>query len=264
VIWKERLKPGLKLMACLFLSFLIESCASNVTPVIASRESPPSQRINVHEVQSGETLYSIAWRYEADYRDMERINGLSEPYELRLGQRLKIYDDGQPAPNSNSAPVVDRSPVVRTVPVDPEPTVQTSSSSSNRPVVQTSVTDEIDGWRWPTNGRITSSFGSNSLAKGIEIDPGAEVNVESTADGKVVYAGTGIRGVGNLIIIKHSDLFLSAYAYNSSLIAKEGETVRAGQHIARSGNDSNGRPRVYFEIRKDGQPVDPITYLPKR
>ena len=272
---KLALTSGFKRTVCLFLSFFVVSCASNVPPIIASREAPPSQRINFHEVQPGETLYSIAWRYDTDYRDMERINGLSEPYNLRLGQRLKIYDDGQPAPNSNSAPVVDRSSTVRTVPIDPQSDVYTSSDvdvssdgstspDSNRPVPQVPVSNEIDGWRWPISGRVTSAFGSNSLTKGIEIDPGTEKNVRSAADGEVVYAGAGIRGVGNLIIVKHSELYLSAYAYNSNLLVEEGQRVNAGETIARAGNDSNGRPRVYFEIRKDGQSVDPTRYLPTR
>lgn len=96
------------------------------------------------------------------------------------------------------------------------------------------------------------------------IDPGAEIEVSAAADGVVVYAGTGIRGVGNLLIIKHSDLFLSAYAYNSELLANEGDRVHIGQSIARVGKNIDGLPRVYFEIRRDGKPVDPVRYLPPR
>lgn len=263
-LWSKLLNT--KLVACLAFSLFLLSCTSGAVPPIASREPPPSQRINEHEVQLGETLYIIAWRYETDYRDMARINGLREPYDLRLGQQLKIYDDGSPTPSSRTAPVVDRSAEVRTVPVDPKPEIQTSSSStnSNPAPVQTPLSTEAGRWQWPVAGRVTSAFGSSSLTRGIEIDPGSVTNVEAAAEGQVVYAGAGIRGVGNLIIVKHSDLFLSAYAYNSSLLAKEGDTVQAGQRIARVGNDSNGRPRVYFEIRRDGQPVDPIRYLPKR
>ena len=267
--WYVQMTAELKFLSCLLLCLFVLSCTSRPTPTIVSREAPPSQRINAHEVQAGETIYSIAWRYETDYRDMARINGLREPYELRLGQQLKIYDDGRPAPNSTVAPVADRSVSVRTVPVDPQPEVRSTPTPRQAPAqassaARTPSASEIGNWRWPIPGRITSSFGSSSLAKGIEIDPGSETNVQAAAEGVVVYAGTGIRGVGNLIIVKHSDLFLSAYAYNSSLLAKEGDSVQAGQRIARVGNDSNGRPRVYFEIRRDGQPVDPIRYLPSR
>jgi len=89
-------------------------------------------------------------------------------------------------------------------------------------------------------------------------------DVKAAADGVVVYAGTGVRGYGNFLILKHSDLYLSAYAYNDRLLAKEGENVRAGQTIAKSGKDKEGQQRLYFEIRRDGDPVDPIRYLPSR
>lgn len=96
------------------------------------------------------------------------------------------------------------------------------------------------------------------------IDSSEQTDVKAAADGVVVYSGSGVRGYGNFLILKHSDLFLSAYAYNEQLLAKEGDQVRMGQKIASAGKDSEGKPRLYFEIRKDGQPVDPVRYLPKR
>lgn len=257
-----------KLIVVLALSVFAYGCASSGAPPIESREAPPSRRINIHEVQAGETLYSIAWRYETDYRDMARVNGLREPYDLSRGQRLKIYDDGAAPIITAANPASQRAAPVRTAPVRTPATTRTSSSSGavSAPAVRpaVSVPSTVGDWAWPVKGRMTSAFGADSRTKGIVIDPGAETLVKAAADGVVVYAGTGIRGIGNLLIVKHSNLFLSAYAYNSELLAKEGDQVRSGQSIARVGKNTDGSPRVYFEIRRDGKPVDPIRYLPKR
>lgn len=278
-------KPGSRIqpLASFAIAFFLLSCASSGAPPIESREPPPSRRINVHEVQQDETLYSIAWRYEADYREMARINGLSEPYDLASGQALKIYDDGSPVPRVTTKPVVDRSSGVTTAPVvrgavetrtssnTAVPSARSSSPSApssrgSSPIASSAagLPAEVNEWNWPIKGRVTNAFGSDSRTKGIVIDPGAEIEVSAAADGVVVYAGTGIRGVGNLLIIKHSDLFLSAYAYNSELLANEGDRVHIGQSIARVGKNIDGLPRVYFEIRRDGKPVDPVRYLPPR
>ena len=270
------------MIALLALSLLVmlQACSPPVRSPIETRQAPPSQRINVHEVQSGETLYSIAWRYEADFRDMAVINGLADPYMLRIGQRLKIFDDGQRL--QSSAVIRDNStnlskPAKSTI---GERTRVENSSNSAGVVVERSSrvaasatkpkvlvpkdAEFVQSWAWPISGRIVKSFGADRQAKGLLIDPGQETWVAAAAKGEVVYAGTGIRGIGNLIILKHSDLYLSAYAHNKQLFVREGDTVTLGQKIAVVGNDASGSPSVYFEIREDGRPVDPIRFLPKR
>ena len=274
---------------------LLLSCSPPVPTPIQSRQPPPSLRINIHEVQSGETLYSIAWRYETDFRDMAEINGLREPYRLAPGQQLKIRDDrppGEPSvailERSTQAPEPEKTSVreqtdIRSTPRNSDAKTAEITSvggSANPPVFERSMAATassttsktkvvaqnsfIDHWVWPSAGRVVKSFGTDSRTKGISIDPEGEKSVYAAAAGTVVYAGTGIRGVGNLIILKHSNLYLSAYAHNDRLVVKEGDTVKIGQKIAFAGRDASGKPRVYFEIREDGRPVDPIRFLPKR
>lgn len=322
-----------KFFSITLVSVAILSCATSGAPPIQSREAPPSKRINIHEVETGDTLYSVAWRYEADYREMARINGLYEPYELSRGQKLKIYDDGLPPPinygneryagygssgntsnprggGARTAPVTVSSATVSSgvgsssVVVDtpnqtprasdtpavklPPPSAPSPAAPSVSVVVEAPApppapapsvvnaeprasdsssmvfSDEVAEWQWPVNGKIIKSFGSDSLTKGIVMEPTSGEFVTSAADGVVVYAGDGMRGLGNLLIVKHSNLFLSAYAYNDQLLSKEGDRVHLGQEIAKIGKGADGDKRVYFEVRKDGKPVDPISYLPRR
>ena len=120
-------------------------------------------------------------------------------------------------------------------------------------------------WQWPAKGSLLSSFDSKLVGrKGISITGKPGDPVRAAASGKVVYAGSGLAGYGRLIIIKHNQEFLSAYAHNRKLIAKEGDWVKGKQVIARMGNSSASRTLLYFEIRKDGAPVDPLKYLPER
>ena len=269
-------------MALIALLMAVGACSPQIKPSIETRQPPPSERINVHEVQAGETLYSIAWRYEQDYREMARINGLGEPYLIGIGQRLKIRDDGQP-PLFRSTPVAGTS-ASTSASADKSKTKQVTKSSAasgasaersesvsgaksnatKSAAIKTKNLARVDRWAWPISGRIVKSFGADQLTKGILIDPSGAKTVTAGASGTVVYSGTGIRGIGNLVIVKHSDLYLSAYAYNETLLVDEGEVVKIGQKIAIVGKDSTGKDRLYFEIREDGRPVDPIRFLPKR
>jgi lipoprotein NlpD len=144
------------------------------------------------------------------------------------------------------------------------PSSSTSTSTTPTPSVPSGVPDNVSDWIWPIEGSVVMAFGSSDLVRGITLDTKNAVDVKAAADGVVVYAGSGVRGYGNFLILKHSDLYLSAYAYNSELLTEEGDRVLQGQRIARSGKDIEGQPRLYFEIRRDGKPVDPIRYLPRR
>ncbi|MEQ9566310.1 MAG: peptidoglycan DD-metalloendopeptidase family protein, partial [Pseudomonadales bacterium] len=146
-------------------------------------------------------------------------------------------------------------------PATPSSRVSTSAPTPSDP---SGVPNTVSGWHWPAEGRIVTAFGSSELTKGITLETRDGSEVKAAADGVVVYAGSGIRGYGNFLILKHSDLFLSAYAYNSELLVNEGDRVLQGHRIARSGKDMEGMPRLYFEIREDGRPVDPVRYLPGR
>ena len=177
---------------CLGVTLLIGACSSAPAPTIESREAPPSRRINSHEVQEGETLYSIAWRYEVDYREMAQINGLSEPYRLARGQRVKIFDDG--SRSSRSAVVIqDRSTTINTRPASRPVVIDSGVATASRTTpnalptatiaTQPAVSVAPTNWQWPTKGRITKAFGSDSLTKGIVIDPGADRDVRAASDG---------------------------------------------------------------------------------
>jgi lipoprotein NlpD len=214
---------------------------------VAPAPIPPS-----HTVVRGDTLYSIAWRYGLDYRDVAAWNSVGEPYLIRPGQTLRLRAPAVPAvaprtpatvPPAARLPAPDRSPVARSVTPVPR-----------------AGTDSIP-WRWPTRGRIVRSESPTSK-KGLDIAGEHGQPIHAAAPGAVVYSGSGLLGYGRLIILKHSDTFLSAYAYNEQLLVAEGDRVTAGQQIATMGTGTSGQPMLHFEIRRDGKPVNPLDHLP--
>lgn len=209
----------------------------------------PSYRLQHHDVAPGETLYSIAWRYDLDYRALAAGNGIDPARGLRPGQRLRLEVAAVPPPTPKSPPSapprsIKRSPPQRTAPA------------------KTAKTNTIE-WVWPVSGRVHSGFRSNSgLNKGIDIRAELGESVRAAAAGEVVYAGSGLRGYGNLVIVKHDSRFLSAYAYNQALMVREGEKVAGAQVIAKVGVMNSGVSGLHFEIRKDGEPQNPLQLLP--
>ena len=194
-----------------------------------------------HIVRPGETLFSIAWRYGKDPADVARWNRLGDGSLIHPGQRLRLTP-----PSANPvAPASTKPPVRR-----PLPTIPTGPAPE---------------WSWPTKGRIEVGFGGKPGAgTGILIGGNAGQAVTAAAPGRVVYAGGGLIGYGQLIIVKHNDTYLSAYGYNASLLVKEGQTIRKGQRIATMGEGPERKPRLHFEIRRNGKPVDPRQLLPPR
>ncbi len=193
-----------------------------------------------HIVRSGETLYTIAWRYGKDYRDLARWNRLGDGSLIYPGQAIRLT----PPPTAGTAaarqPAAQR-PLPR-IPAEPAP-----------------------DWAWPTRGSVVVDFGARpGSGTGILIGGKAGQAVRAAAGGRVVYSGGGLIGYGQLIIVKHNDTYLSAYGHNSSLLVREGETVRQGQRIATMGEGPGREPRLHFEIRRNGKPVNPRQYLPAR
>ena len=197
-----------------------------------------------HTVRSGETLYSIAFNAGLDYQTLARWNGIRSPYVIRAGQRLKLVP---PARNlsKNTA-----SPAKKT---------QTPERKSSTLAKATSQS----GWIWPVKGPILKRFSTKSGNKGIDIGGKNGRGIRAAAGGKVVYAGSGLRGYGKLIIVKHDDVYLSAYAHNSKLLVEDGTAVSKGQQIALMGDTGTDRVKLHFEIRQRGKPVNPLNYLPK-
>jgi len=227
-------------------------------------------------VRRGDTLWSIAFRFGWDWRELARVNGIQPQHVIYPGQKIR-FDGGasrvvsaapRPAPQPAPAPAP-TSPVVVATPVPRQPAITTPASPppaappASTPV--TPVARSASGWAWPANGTIIGRFSSNgSLNKGIDIAGELGQPVLAASDGTVVYAGSGLRGYGELVIIKHSDTYVSAYGHNRRLLVREGQQVKAGQSIAEMGSTGTDRVKLHFEIRRQGKPVDPLQYLPRR
>lgn len=198
-------------------------------------------------VKPGDTVYSIAFRHQLDFRELAVWNDIGPDYLIRPSQLLRltppVSDGSSIQTRPMSAPEVDRSEPTARVP-DPPPVEMTAR------------------WQWPTTGPILKPFGQDG-SKGVDIGGDLGQRVVAAAPGKVVYSGSALKGYGELIIVKHDDLRLSAYGYNRRRLVAEGATVAAGQAIAELGLGPEQKPLLHFEIRERGKPVDPLRYLPR-
>jgi len=231
-------------------------------------------------VRGGDTLYSIAWQMGMNYRELAKINGIRSPYTIYKGQRLRLKPaTQQPAVQSAalqprpaiqaSSPAPAKPPVTSVAKPAPKPVPAIPPATASKPntaATQKATVPAYDGkWVWPTRGRVLTQFKSSGPGKqGIDIGGHADQPVKAAANGKVVYAGSGLVGYGRLIIVKHNENLLSAYGHNNKLLVNEGEHVTAGQMIAKMGSSGTNRNELYFEIRKNGKPTDPMGYLPKQ
>lgn len=181
----------------------------------------------LHTVQRGDTVYAIAFANSLDHREIANWNQLESADRILVGQVLRL----------------------------------TSPPAVAAPVMSADATTE--SWLWPADGTLAGRFGAAG-GKGIDIAGTRNSAVKAVAPGKVVYSGSGLRGYGQLLIVKHAGEFLSAYAHNETILVKEGDTVAAGQNIARMGDSDSDRVKLHFEIRRYGKPLDPLNYLPER
>ena len=219
---------------------------------------------NVHKVRRGDTLFSIAFQYDLDFRSLALANNLSPPYTIFVDQNLNLDVSKPVAARPTTAPQVLAGTVVNNNSVASARAATTTPASVIRQSIGSVSSGEPD-WKWPLSGRVLNGFQANSSAsKGIDIAAVAGQPVLAAAEGDVVYAGNTIQGSGNLIIIRHNDRYLSAYAQNRSLLVAQGAHVRPGDTIAEAGQGADGIPRLHFEIRVDGKPVDPVRYLPRQ
>ncbi|WP_250463774.1 peptidoglycan DD-metalloendopeptidase family protein [Microbulbifer litoralis] len=253
----------LKIFIIAWVFLLVAGCASHRAPT-SSLEQPPSQRIRHHIVSSGETLYSIAWRYGKDFRDIAAVNGIAAPYQIYPGQKLQLAGRApvvaapRPVRKSSPAPSRKKAPA-RTKPASSQKSLTPKKTRKPR----ARVSSGNIRWQWPTEGQVISRFRSGDpLRKGVDIAGEKGDSVLAAANGTVIYAGSALRGYGKLLIVKHSEEFLSAYAHNHKLLVREGSEVKAGQRIAELGSSGTDRNKLHFEIRRNGQPVNPETYLP--
>ena len=222
-----------------------------------------------YTVRKGDTLYGIALAFGQNWRDIASWNNLSDPDKIKIGEKLRVV----PKDTGNAAVSIPlKSAAIETPPgrsTSGESEVALNERALDDDGLPDNGTDRDEGlvtslgWVWPANGQITEQF-SDSNSKGISIAGASGEAIFAVSDGKVVYSGNGLRGYGNLIIIKHPDEFITAYAHNKSIFVKEGETVNKGQKIAEMGMSETDSPKLLFEVRRGGKPLDPLLYLPKR
>ena len=219
-----------------------------------------------HFVEPGETLYSISWAYGHDYREVAQWNNIPPPYVVKRGQRLRVAAINR----TDTSP---KKPIRNKVQANSQSAGKDrigkadTKGAENRPPVAsyTSRSRELV-WKWPVKGgKIIQKFDAGNPAKqGVDVQGKFGQPVYSAEAGKVVYSGGGLKHYGKLIIVKHNETFLSAYAHNKRLLVKEGDVLKSGQRIAEMGNTGTNATKLHFEIRRNGKPVNPLSYLPRR
>ena len=273
------------------LAVFLAACSSRESPAPVTtlddiknyyKKYPQGEKASGYMVQAGDTLYSIAFRAGMDYRELAQLNNISAPYRIYAGQTLQFDNkkytskSGEQRISSVKAPktvggAVNNTPQALTklttankaiAPDNQTGYVQKQTVKENATSAENSVSSSKVQWVWPVRGPLLASFSNAEHGnKGLEIGGKAGTPIKAAAAGEVVYAGNALRGYGNLVIIRHNDDFLSAYAHNRKLLVKERDTVVSGQTIAEMGNTDAASVRLHFEIRFRGKSVDPKRYL---
>lgn len=276
---------------CLLLVLVLSACGGNHKRVpVIERPQPKPLSAYRYVVNQGDTLYSIAWRYGLDFKQLARANSISPPYVIQPGQRIHLsvsVSGGKSAthkqkrqakaPRIATSSVKQKAYVSKTKPVirdTKRPTSKSKKTVNQRPkkpstskqVVVPHRSAKKIVWGWPINGKVikTFSISADKYMQGIDLSGRVGEPVKSAASGVVVYAGDKLPGYGKLVIIKHSADFLSAYAYNRRIYVKEGQKVRLGERIADMGRSSTGGARLHFQIRQEGKPTNPLKLLPPK
>ena len=265
------------LITTAFMAFL-GACASK--PVVESASSRLIVVPQFYTVKQGDTLSQIASRYRLDYREIAQLNNIDSSYTIYTNQSLRLHSGGKdvarmqvrtsaaPAPTSIQT---QRLPAQAVITTRTQPTkAVTSASSSNRttpppilPNTPSTLPSGLD-WKWPAQGSIISQFNPAQDIKGIRIGGRQGDPVRASADGEVVYASDRLTEYGNLVLIRHINGYVTAYAHNNSIVVKENDRVKAGQKIAEMGSSGTNQTMVEFQIRLNGKPINPATLLPTR
>ena len=275
----------LRLSALAVVMLVLSGCSSSsiYTPVdersiggrqpvrVVSSQHRPDQYV----VRRGDTLYSIAFRYGLDYRQLARSNSINSDYSIYPGQKLslrltslgtavastKASASKQQKPAANPTSSAPQKPASTVTEAKPSTPVKTSRSPAKSTAV---ASKKALSWRWPGSGKVIKRFSNTgAVNKGINLAGNRGDPVFAAEAGRIVYAGSGLLGYGNLVIINHNQKFLSAYAHNSRILVKENDMVKMGDKIAEIGSSGATRNMLHFEIRRDGTPVDPMKYLPR-
>jgi len=268
-----------------------ESRPAPAKPGVSAKPVPrPGDALpEFHTVRKGDTLYSIALDHGIDYRELAQWNGITDPGLISLGQELRLSPPA--ATTATATAPLKSAPGVQARSLDEAPAAAGDGGVKTQPrAVRAPYSDrtyaqmanlkpelspkaeprppsgqEGEGgvsWGWPASGKVISTFSDGANLKGISIAGKLGQPVLASAPGRVIFSGTGIRGFGKLIVIKHNDTFLSVYGHNNELLVKEGQNVAKGQKIAEMGSSDTDQVKLHFEIRRFGKPVDPVTLLP--
>jgi len=268
-----RLRRPLFAVGVLSLAILA-GCASKGTraPVVdmTGGQPAPTATSGSYVVKPGDTLYKIARANNVDIENIKRWNNISDPNQISVGQVLRM-SGGATGGGAQTAPIARNRPQPRPLdqpetPAATTPAPDATPTPAPAPVDTKPATRAADAgvinWAWPANGQIVQAF--NASSKGIDIAGALGDPITAAADGLVKYSGNGVRGLGNLIIVEHQNGFITAYAHNRALLVKTGQTVKRGAKIAELGQSDTTSPRLHFEIRRQGTPVDPMQYLPPK
>lgn len=288
-----RMQIRLSTYSLLLAVGLLAGCASQISAPIRDGNGvqPPATTAplpsgTLHTVRQGDTLLGIARQYGVTLPDLVAWNALTDPNQIHVGQALSVAppegasgavataipvapSGGEvPAPGGERAVALKQGPLGGRQPYSDEAWAKLSPGAAVLPPTpappEEAARAATDGqWRWPANGRVIAGY-SEASNKGLDIGGSVGDPVYASAAGKVVYAGSGLRGYGKLVVIKHNQEYNSVYAHNDKLLVKEDDQVTQGQQIAELGNSESDRPKLHFEIRKQGKAVDPMKYLPAR
>jgi lipoprotein NlpD len=213
-----------------------------------------------YTVKPGDTLIRIGLDAGQNFRDIVRWNNLENPNLIEVGQVLRVVPPSSDNPLVVTRPVSSGTASTTTAAAPVRPASAASAPASSP---QQAAADDDIAWIWPAQGKLIAGF-DEVKNKGFDIDGKTGDAIVASGDGRVVYAGAGLRGYGNLIILKHNNTYLTAYAHNQTLLVKEDQTVKKGQKIAEMGDSDADRVKLHFEIRRQGKPVDPAKYLPAK
>lgn len=273
-------------LACMLLATLASGCASRTdrpAPVVelspagrsaatAPRPATAPLRLSkaparapegYYAVKAGDTLYSIALDNGADYHDVARWSGLDDPTKLRIGQLLRVQPpENRPGVKVGTAPGAGRIEA-RALDSPPKaaPPGKVASVAKQPPKPETAAPAGAVAFIWPAKGKVIAPF-APPRSKGIDIEGKPGDPVVAAAPGRVTYVGSGIPGLGKLVVVKHDNGFITVYAHNREILVKEQQTVKGGQRIAELGATDSDRPKLHFQIRKGSAAVDPLRYLP--
>ncbi|MDO5666502.1 MAG: peptidoglycan DD-metalloendopeptidase family protein [Alcaligenaceae bacterium] len=231
------------IVGAICFSALLAACGSGSKAPITSAggAGAASSAAGTYVVQRGDTLYSIARRHGTTVANLSNLNGITDPSQLEVGQRLRV---GGAAARSSA-------PARTTAAQTPAASGQTSRAADAAAL----------SWAWPVRGNVINQF--SNTTRGIDIAGTIGTPVNAAADGTVSYVGNGLRGLGNLVLVTHNNGFITAYAHNSRITVQTNERVKRGQKIAELGDSDTTSPRLHFQIRRNGTPVNPLSYLPR-